>query len=259
MQVTFENDFQKKIMSQAFAEGSRIETRKDVLAWRAAWTGALKSWHSPYKLIIDLSNMTAISSDPDVQDQLRIMVKFFEGLFLRKAAGYGLPESIGTGTTLLPFPTFATEADALAELGVREGVQKSAPGDFRSAIQIQNHFQQHVVEVNFSGEVALDSKDKVETLKSKLTNNLMQWHSRWSLLIDCTNLTVDPAVHPDFSRAERTLRGFFLKTAIGYSPKGAKETYPFPVYRARHAAVAQLEAEGKFSGDDAQCRSKAPG
>ena len=49
-----------------------------------------------------------------------------------------------------------------------------------------------------------------------------------------------------------------MKKAIGYSPKGIKESYPFEVFRARHRAAAALEAEGAFSGDAADCKSRKP-
>lgn len=32
--------------------------------------------------------------------------------------------------------------------------------------------------------------------------------------------------------------------------------YPFEVFLARHKAAAQLESEGLFSGEDADCQSR---
>jgi hypothetical protein len=256
VKVLFENDFQQKLMVQNFEAPTTIGSSADVLSWRSQWTAGLKPWHSPYKLLVDCTNLQITANDAKSTEAFAVMMRFFEGLFLRKAAGFGLDPD--KGHERLPFPVFKTEDEALAELGVRSGGVRKAPGDFRSTIQIQNHFQQHVVEVSFAEPVTVTTREQIETLKSKLTNNLMQWHSKWSLLFDCTNLQMDPGIHPDFGKAERLLRGFFMKTVIGYAPSGPKETYPFPTWRARHAAVAQLEAEGKFSGDDASCRSKAP-
>src|SRR5690606_2603525 len=108
------------------------------------------------------------------------------------------------------------------------------PSDFRSAIQIQNHFRQHVMEVGLAGPVVISETEQVQILRSKIMNNLTQWHSKWSLLFDCTNLEIDPATHPQWELMFRAFRGFFMKDVVGYSPKGPKETYPFPVYRARH-------------------------
>jgi len=47
-----------------------------------------------------------------------------------------------------------------------------------------------------------------------------------------------------------------MKSIMGINPLEAKENYPFPVYRSRHRAVAQLEKGGVTSGDDANCQSR---
>ena len=100
---------------------------------------------------------------------------------------------------------------AADNLGIRERKQVK-PGDFRTAIQFENDFRQHVIELTFSDKVSITTTEQVVTLKEKLTNNLMQWHSKWSLLIDCTNLeNVDPKLEKDFERTFKFLRGFFMK------------------------------------------------
>jgi len=255
MELKVENNFQLKYMQQAFAVPVSIATPGDVQTWRSQWMSALKMWHSPYKALIDCTNLSLASpSAPDTQKALLTMLKFFEGLFLRQAAGFGLDPS--KGHDLLPFPVYASIEEALGALAIRTVKEKGAPVDFRDAIQIQNHFQQHVVELGFSMPVVIDDQAKIDALKSKLTNNLMQWHSKWSLLIDCTNLDFSDGISPSFALLERYLRGFYMKVMIGYSPRSAKESYPFEVFRARHNAAARLGSEGNFSGDAADCNSR---
>jgi hypothetical protein len=113
-----------------------------------------------------------------------------------------------------------------------------------------------VVELSFSADAVIDTKEKLQTLRSKLTNNLMQWHSAWSLLIDCTHLEIAAELHADWELMLKFFRGFFLKEVLGYSPKSKELTYPFQVYRARHNAAGRLEGEGLFSGEDADCKSR---
>lgn len=252
MQIKFEHDFQQKIMVQAFPEAVTLATSKDVLQWRSKWMQELKSWHSPYKLIVDCNHLT-IENNEDVKNALTLMIKFFEGLFLKSAVGFSSHHD--QLRPVLPFEVVATFEEAQQKAGVRGMRSPTAPSDFRSLIQFQNHFAQHVIELSFADEAVLDSAEKLNTLKSKLTNNLMQWHSKWSLLIDCTHLTFASEILPEWEKLQTYFRNFFMKTSIGYSPKAAKETYPFPVYRARHKAVAMLEAEGMFMGNDAHCRS----
>ncbi|MEY4631762.1 MAG: hypothetical protein RIQ81_1882 [Pseudomonadota bacterium] len=258
MRVNFDNNFQRKVMVVSFEEPVTINSSRDVMELRAQWMAALKSWHSPYKALVDLQNLSvspAAGEEEKVKESLSRMLKFLEGLFLRKAVAFGYDGS--AGHDLLPFEFASSEEEARERVGLREAIARGAPGDFRSSIQFQNHFRQHTVEVAFAVPVIVSTAAEVEVLKSKLVNNLMQWHSKWNLLLDCANLEVAPEAREAFGRIEKVLRGFFMKEWVGYSPRGDAAQYPFKVFRARHNAVAQLEAEGLFSGDSAQCKSSA--
>lgn len=255
MKHKIENDFQQKIMFQSWDEPFEIKTLKDVQAWRDSWSAGLKSWHSPYKTLIDLRQVTISDEDGEVAKAIQRMIRFFEGFFLKKAVGFG---SAGNKDSInLPFPVVADEDLGAAEVGLREKRAKPAAQDFRSAIQLQNHFNQHVVEMNFSESVVMRGKDEVLAIKSKLTNNLMQWHSKWSLLIDCVNLTVEEDAKVHWQAMEKFFRGFFLKAVYGYSPSSTKESYPFETFRARHNAAGRIENEGNFAGDEAVCKTKS--
>lgn len=237
-------------MVQSFVEPTTLGTAGDVAQWRSRWMQELKSWHSPYKVIVDCSKLI-VADAPDVQEAIQRMLKFYEGLFLKSIVGY----SPADPAPPLPFEVVKTFEEAQIKAGVRGMRSPTAPADFRSTIQFQNHFAQHVVELSFSDDVKVESKEQILVLKSKLTNNLMQWHSKWSLLVDCSRVEFDPGVKEEWEKVQKFLSGFFMKAVIGYGPKGAQDSYPFPVYRARHKAVAQLEAEGMFMGNDAHCRS----
>jgi hypothetical protein len=250
--IDFEHDYQHKLMRQSFGEPVVLSTPADVQVWRNAWMGALSSWHSPYKVVVDCTKLT-VGPAPEVKKALDLMLKFFHGFFLRKAVGFGLDAA--KGHAFLPFPVLAGEDEAYVDVGLRQPKTRE-PTDFRSTIQFQNHFKQHTVELNFSQPVVINDVEQVKTLKSKLMNNLMQWHSKWSLLVDCANLEVEAALKEELGKALSSMHGFFMKTVIGYSPKGPKASYPFDVYRARHRAAALLEGEGNFSGDEADCKSK---
>jgi len=257
MKIRFENNFQQKVMVQVFEEETLISDKAHIQAWRDLWTGDLKSWHSPYKVLIDCSKLRYQNSDSVAKDLGR-MLKFFEGLFSRSVTGFGYNQTLGHDD--LPFKVANTFEEAQELAGVRGLSKIQTPGDFRSAIQFQNHFAQHVVELSLAAPVVIDSSEKLGILKSKLTNNLMQWHSKWSLLIDCGNLQFSPELRGDWEKMERYFRSFFMKAVIGYSPDAkTRDHYPFETFRARHAAVAKLESEGLFMGNEAQCRSKTTG
>jgi len=254
MKLRFEHDFQQKIMQQHFDEPYTIDSAAAVQKWRTAWMQELKSWHSPYKLIVNCSNLTLIPT-PETLDAMSRMFKFFEGLFMKSVVGYGLAPTKGHGQ--LGFKIVDSFEDAQREAGVRGLRSPNAPADFRDSIQFQNHFAQHVIEMSFNDDVVIDSKEKITAIKSKLTNNLMQWHSKWSLLVDCSRVSFDPLMNSEWAKVEAYFRGFFMKTMVGYSPRDpVRENYPFKTFKARHAAVAQLENEGHFMGNEAQCRTK---
>lgn len=251
--IKFEHNYQRKFMVQTFDENATLLTAADVGAWRKAWMAELKGWHSPYSVLVDLRGVK-VGTDPDVVRALELMVKFFSGLHLRKIAAFGKAPELGHEH--LPFPTFEAEDEARVAAGARER-QAQAPTDFRSSIRVENHFQTQVIELSFAALVTLESKEHVDVVRSKLMNNLSQWHSPWNLLVDCSNLVVTAAAAPFLDRALTTFRAFHMKSVIGYMPAPGvpAEAYPFKVYRSRHKAAAVLSPEGAFSGDAAHCRS----
>lgn len=252
MRIRFEHDYQQKILKQDFEEATIFSSEDQVMQWRQIWLDGLKSWHSPYKAVIDAQHLRL---DPQADREalkkaFGRMEKVLSGFFLKKAVLYGCDPEMAA---VLPFESFPSEDQAWDAVGLRRPTTKGEPTDFRGAIQLQNHFRQHVVELSFSQLVEIDSKEKLGVLRSKLTNNLMQWHSAWNLLIDCSQLSIKPELFEDFEHMLRFFQGFFLKATLGYQPQHKDLTYPFQVYRARHNAAGRLEAEGLFSGEDANC------
>jgi hypothetical protein len=147
---------------------------------------------------------------------------------------------------------------ARERLGLAKIRQVQEPLDFRGMLQFENHFRQQVIELIPAGPVVFDSQLKLNLFRAKITNLLMQWHSPWNLLIDCTQCDIAPELLSDFERHLSFLKGVFLKSVIGYGAKSSERSWPFPVYRARHKAVALLEGEGNIDAAVAQCASRAP-
>jgi hypothetical protein len=257
MKLLFEHHYQQKFMEIRLEAEAVIESASAVMELRQQWMSGLTSWHSPYKAIFDCS-LLKIRPPAEHEDEVRQsfvrMKKLLEGFFLKKAVCFGISET--DGAKLLPFDAFDSRETASANLGIRSARKASGSEDFRDKIQFQNHFRQHVVELSFTDPVKIEDKAQVAVLKSKLTNNLMQWHSSWSLLIDCSHLYVDPELQEQMERMFSFFNGFFMKKVIGYAPQSKDFEYPFTTYRSRHKAAAELEAEGLFSGADADCQSR---
>lgn len=252
MEIEFESDHKAKVLYVSFKDRVSLNSPEALKEFRRQWTDALKSWHSPYKACLDLSNVEL--QEPmalDVKKALELMFRYLSGLFLKSTIAFG------QSRLDLPFTCVASREEALNLLGLRPQLN-SDKSDFRSLISLQNHFQTHCVELSFTQPVVLASSDQLKILKSKLTNNLMQWHSKWNLLIDCTHLQIEPSLDEGWNKLESYFRGFFMKKILGYSPANSKAEYPFQIFRSRHRAAAALEAEGFSAGDTAQCRTKKP-
>lgn len=253
LKALFEHHYQAKLIEISFEEGSTLEREQDIMEWRQQWLSALGSWHSPYKAVIDFSNVCISGelNESDIKDAFNRMSKLLSGFFLKKAVIFAVEER---WVAVFPFEVVETKELAFEKINIR-APQKKTAGDFRSAISLENHFQQHVVELSFEYDVVLDSVDKLDQLKSKITNNLMQWHSAWSLLIDCSKLEV-VGLEEEFEKMIKFFRGFFLKEVFGYGPRSKDQSYPFKVFRSRHNAAGRLESEGHFSGGEADCQSR---
>ena len=253
LQIEFENDYQKKIMRQTIKAGTVFDSPSTVTEWRNLWMAQLSSWHSPYKALIDCQGVS-IKNTAEIRDAFDVMFRFFKGFFLKKAVGLSSEES--DGIEVLPFEVFGTMEEAEKAIGIRVRKIDAENVDFRGAISIQNHFRQHVMELSFVNPVLLEKEDEVAVLKDKISNNLMLWHSKWNLLVDCSNLEIDEKIFPAFEKMLRFFSGFFLKDTLGYSPMNKEVKYPFKVYRSRHNAAGRLESEGNFSGEEANCQSR---
>lgn len=250
LEIDFQHDFQRKCMLQVFANGSAINSEQHVKKWKQLWMNELASWHTPYKAIIDCQHLT-LGGDQVLPPALAEMINFLKKLFLRKVAGFNYRSA--QNHDLLPFPMFDKLNDAEKELAIRHS-KRIVGGDLRSQVIISNHFRQQVVELSFSEPFVVDNDDKLAIIKSKMTNNLMQWHSKWSLLVDCQNLTI--VDKGGFEQIIDFLKRYFLQKVVGYNRRGKSEDYPFPAYRSKHKAALQLEGDTTVAGDEAHCRSQ---
>lgn len=253
--IKFEHHLQLRVMEVHFPEGFRIASQDDLQELKRAWMQALRTWHSPYTLLFDVR-------DFQVEEPMRApfekLVTFFKGFFMKRTVGFTEPGR--TPPEGLPFPIHESYEAASKETGLgREGGLKRDLSNLRDRIVFENDFTAHVMEVSFLSETHFASASDIDVLRSKLTNVLMQWHSPYSLVFNCANVSFAEETKPSFERLERFLKGFFCKTILGYSPRAdvPRESYPFPTYRARHVAVAKLEHEGLVAGDVANCSTKS--
>lgn len=249
MQVQFESDFQKKVLYVSFPTSTVLKEVTQIDLWKKQWVEVLKAWHSPYKAVVDFSNVRIENDSPEFLAAIARLFEFLKRFFLRNVVAWGLQDEIQH----FPIELVATEEEALKFIGLRERAPRSSSEDFRSLIHLENHFEQQNVELSFVEPVVL-SKDKVTILRSKMTNNLMLWHSHWHLLVDCTNLEIPEESFESFHNLIRFLKGFFLEDVVGYSPAKKDLAYPFQVFRSRHKAAAQVKGSGTESGRDAHCK-----
>jgi hypothetical protein len=253
MEVKFESDYQSRVLQVSFPEGSVIASARDITAWRTQWLKALATWHSPYKALIDFSNVEFTGDRAELAPEIEKMFLFLKGFFLQRSVGCGIKNQ--AAKKLFPFEIYASYQEAQKAAGVRQG-RVASGGDLRQQLHFDNHFPQRVIELTVTEPVVLDSSEKLQVLKSKLINVLMQWHSPWTLLIDCSRLAIPPAQHAAFGEMLHFFKGFFLEEVLGYGSREPKEAFPFPVYRARHIASAKVKSSIPQAGDTANCATR---
>lgn len=255
MKVLFDSDFRNKIMLMSFEKGADLSTEKDVMHWKQQWLQALSQWHSPYKVICDCTNLQINAEHKDkLAPALHRLHKFMKGFFLKKAVIFGVSDSFHD--LFSDFIVAPTEEEAYKVAGYRDPRKRSdVVHSFRDLIVIDNQFKDHVIDLEFKSECIFDSSEKIQTFKEKMLNNLMQWHSPWNLLIDCSNVKLSSELKKHFELVLKMFKGFHMKEVIGYGKKASDE-WPFSCYRSRHLAVSYLESEGHFSGMVADCNSR---
>ena len=255
MKLIFTSDYQSRVLQVSFAEGSVLKGVEDLAVWKSQWLEALKSWHSPYKALIDLSCLVvAPQQGPSLKVELEKLFAFFKGFFLQRAIAYGkLPSEL---EDFFPFPVYEELEEAQKAVGLRQSKTPAGGEDLRQQLHFDNHFPQRVIELTLTQPVCLDSKEKLAVLKAKLLNVLMQWHSAWTLMIDCSQLEIPREQHPAFMELLGFFRGLFMQEVLGYGTRQAKEAFPFPVYRARHLASAKVKSEIPQAGDTANCATR---
>jgi hypothetical protein len=250
--IVFESDYIKKLLQVSFSNGYKIKSVKDISFLKQEWLKALSSWHSPYKVVIDCSNLEIENSEKTIKSLVNF-IKLLEALHLRKICGFSAQPLLGH--ELLPFEVFKTKEQAYAAIGIRSLKEKKSDHTFRSMIQIDNHFKQGIMELSFLDAVEVSSVKDLLQLKKKIMNNLILWHDSWSLAIDCSQLKIKSSVTAEFSAMLKLFKGFFLKQVVGYLPLETKDNYPFKTYRSRHKVFVLLSNENS-DRDVGNCQTR---
>ncbi len=251
--INFEHHLSERVMEIHFENGFQASSKADIEELKNEWSKALKRWHSPYSCLFDCRKLSIAQ---ECTEDFTRLFPFFKNFFMKKVVGF-VGEGENTDIPEIPFEVFAGYEAAAQKTGLARGAGLERDlTQLRSRIQIDNDFGAHVMEVSFLAETCFDSREDIETLRSKMQNILMMWHTPYSVVFNLQNCTFTAKGKAEFSAVERFLKGFFCKTIVGYSPEGEKESYPFPCFRSRHKAVGTLEHEGLVSGDEANCSSR---
>lgn len=249
--VRIESHFSARVVEIFFDSGFQINSSDHLNTLKTAWMAELKKWHSPYTCLFDVRQLSVDASQKPAFDRL---IKFFGQFHMKKILGFS---EAPVENDVWPFEVIVGYEAATQQTGLgREGGLKRNLEDLRSRISIDNDFNAHVMEISFLAPTRLETAADVLTLKSKVTNILRQWHSPYSVLFNCVNMTMSAEAFAAFGPFERFLKAFFCKQVLGYAPKDDKDKYPFKTFRARHAAAGALDHEGLQSGAVANCSTK---
>ena len=251
LKLTFENHLSARVVEIHFPDGLNISSPDELSQLKSAWTDNLKKWHSPYTCLFDCR---AFFVEPSLRKDFERMIHFFKNFFMKKILGFC---NEGHSPEWCPFEVVEGYDNAVGRTGLARGAGLTRQlDDLRSRIQIDNDFNAHVMDIGFLAETELTSAADIQTLKSKIQNILKMWHSPYSILFNCSNVTFSADAQQEFQRLEKFLRSFFCKSIIGYAPRADKSNYPFQTFRSRHLAAAELEHSGIQSGATANCSTR---
>lgn len=257
LEIDFENHIKEKIMEIKFKENSTIESKDALLLLKSKWRGNLKFWHAPYTCLFDIGGLVV---NTNIIDEFKNLLEFFKNFHMRKLIlYYDNPQTeLFLKLKDVQFIEFVQGYDnALKKTRLFKDYKNSQDDvSLKSKIKLENDFQGHVIELSFSHDAIFSLDSEMDVLFKKIKLNLLLWHSPYSLVIDCQNLTIEEACFQGFERLEKFIRTFYCKKIVGYSPKRDK-TYPFKVFRSRHLALSHIEGEGLLKGDVANCQSRS--
>lgn len=252
--IRFENHLSKRVIEIFFDEGFDIVSREDLDDLKNQWMANLKKWHSPYTCVLDCRRLKI---DPSMQADFARLIDFFKKFFMKKIVGFSDGTAGAADPSEYPFPVHRDYAAAIAETGLgREGGLGRDLTRLRDRIQIDSDFSAHVIEVSFLAPTAFETSDDVRTLREKIQNTLMQWHTPYSLVFNVENCRFNAEAKAAFAALERFVSGFFCQAIVGYGVSAEPEGFPFKVFRARHKAVGTLSHQGLQTGDSANCGSR---
>lgn len=240
-----------RVVEILFPDGLVISSKDELLLLKSAWSENLKKWHSPYTCLFDCRKFEIAA---DLRPEFERMVNFFKNFFMKSVIGFYESD---TPPEWVPFEIVQGYEAAVARTGLAKGAGlKRDLTDLRSRIQIDNDFNAHVMEVSFLADTHIETPADLQILKSKIQNILKMWHSPYSILFNCVNLTFSETAAQNFSHFEKFVKSFFCKNIIGYAPRADKGSYPFRTFRSRHLAAADLEHSGIQSGAVANCSTR---
>lgn len=250
--IRFENHLGPRVIEIFFDSGFAIRSKADLDQLKQAWTANLKKWHSPYTCVFDCRKFDVA---PELQADFARMIAFFQNFFMKKIIGFSEDEA--SKPAHIPFEVVIGYEAAIAQtsLGKNGGLSRDLT-NLRSRIQIDNDFSAHVMEVSFLAPSHFDTPEDLRTLREKLQNILMLWHTPYSVVFNIENCSFGDSGRTGFGAIERFLKGFFCQTIVGYGPTSTPEDYPFKVYRSRHKAVGTLTNQGLQTGSEANCATR---
>jgi hypothetical protein len=252
--IRFENHFAKRVIEVFFDEGFEISSREDLEHLKSQWTDNLKKWHSPYTCVLDCRTLIVAE---DLQPDFTRLIDFFKKFFMKKIVGFATSQRDVAELQSFPFPVAPDYETAIAETGLgRSGGLSRDLSRLRDRIQIDNDFSAHVMEISFLAPTDFDTDEDLKTLRGKLQNALIQWHTPYSLVFNIADCRFSESGRAAFAAVERFLRAFFCQAIVGYGPAEDPSSYPFKVYRSRHKAVGTLNHQGLQSGETANCSTR---
>lgn len=258
--VEFVNHFRERVMEVQLPNGLVLDDEETVRFLSQQWSQNILNWHTPFSCVLDCSHLRIA---PGQVKTFQRFINHLRSFSMKKIIGFCESEAqrLELAGVELPFDLALGRDTALRAAGFRKRSSATAAedADLRDVLQFEHHFDQRVMEVLCLRQVEFSSAAEVAVLRDKFENMVLQWHSPFVLLLDCTSCTFQPEAHAAFADFVGFARSFFCVGIVGFQPCGPRENYPFPTFRTRHRALEQcnalLDDSARAATTGARCRT----
>jgi hypothetical protein len=236
--IVFVNHFRERVMEIRCPNGLFLHSEANLTHLKNLWQQNILEWHTPYKCLVDFSNLDIT---PSLHASFLRAIKHLRAFFMTELILIsGTPEQTNLFKTMaLPAKIIEDELEARKVSGLEKSRRSSFENasEFSGQIHFVNHFDTGIMELSFSAPVRMETDEDTDELLEALEGNILRWHRAYALVVDTDLIEDTPTARAALTRAACLARGFFCVDVQGFGVEN--KGFSLPVQKTRHRALEQ--------------------